>query len=298
MTTLLLVNPAAGHGRGARLAGETAAALEATWGAVERVDTRGPGEAAGLVSAAVGRGVARVVVLGGDGTLHEAANGLLHTGLADPPPITVLPAGTGNDYARMIGTRGLSPTNAVRRLATGVLRRFDVGQAWGEYFINSIGVGFDAAVARRVNQTRWGTGLPAYLAAVAHMIGKFAPYPATVALDGEQFQDTFLLIEVAIGYSVGGGFRLTPDARLDDGLFDLCAIRKLSIPAILAKLPLAMVGRHTRLRQVRMRRSTQVTITPHDGALLTQFDGEVRQRPGPLDIRLLPGALPVLTVAP
>lgn len=295
MTTLLLVNPAAGHGRAARLAGEAMTALQRQWGAVERVDTAGPGDATGLARAAVMRGVERIVVLGGDGTLHEAANGLLQAGHADPPALTILPAGTGNDYARMIGTRGLTPAVAVQRLGAGVLRRFDVGQAWDEYFINSIGVGFDAAVARRVTQTTWGSGLPAYLAAVVRVIGEFKAFAAEVAIDGETFADDFLLVEIAIGYSVGGGFRLTPDAKLDDGLFDLCAIRRLSTSAILAKLPLAMVGRHTRLSQVRMRRSSQVTITPRAGSLLAQFDGELRQREGALTIRIHPGLLPVLT---
>lgn len=294
MATLLLVNPAAGHGRGHRLAGEAAQAIERRWGAVERIDTTGPGVATVAAREAAAR-VERIVVLGGDGTLHEAANGVLQLPAEQRPPITIIPAGTGNDYARMIGTRGLAPAKAVERLARGTVRHHDVGHAWDEYFINSIGVGFDAAVARRVNQTSWGRGILAYLVAVVRTIAEFRSYQATVVVDREEFADTLLLVEVSIGYSVGGGFRLTPDARLDDGLLDLCAIRHLSIPAILAKLPLAMVGRHTRLAQVRMRRGARVTITPTTGQLLVQFDGELRDRAGAIDIRLLPGALPVLT---
>jgi YegS/Rv2252/BmrU family lipid kinase len=293
VTTLLLVNPVAGHGRGRRLASEASRAIERTWGAVERIDTTGPGTATAAAREAAAR-VERIVVLGGDGTLHEAANGILQLPVDQRPPITIIPAGTGNDYARMIGTRGLTPARAVERLSHGTLRRHDVGYAWDEYFINSIGVGFDAAVARRMQQTSWGRGMMAYLVAVIRTMAEFRSYDATVVIDGEQFAETLLLVEVAIGYSVGGGFRLTPDARLDDGLLDLCAIRHLSIPAILAKLPLAMLGRHTRLAQVRMRRGASVTITPRTGHLLVQFDGELRDRPGAIDIRLLPGALPVL----
>lgn len=297
MSTLLLVNPAAGHGRGHRLGAETARAIEGAWGQVERIDTTGPGDATAAALGAAPR-VERVVVLGGDGTLHEAANGLMQLPHDQRPPITVIPAGTGNDYARMIGTRGLGPSAAVERLAHGSVRYHDVGRAWDEYFINSIGLGFDAAVARRVNQTTWGRGILAYIAAVVKTIAEFRSYNATVAIDGETFTDRFLLVEIAIGFSVGGGFRLTPDARLDDGLLDLCAIRHLSVPAILAKLPLAVMGRHTRLRQVRMRRGAAVTVTPACGHLLAQFDGELRDRPGAIEIRLLPAALPVLTALP
>jgi diacylglycerol kinase family enzyme len=195
----------------------------------------------------------------------------------------------------MIGTRSLVPAEAMARLKRGTLRRHDVGLAWGEYFINSIGIGFDAAVAQRVNDSSWGSGILAYVAAVVRVIAGFRASRATVTIDDETFADDLLLTEIAIGYSVGGGFRLTPDAKLDDGLFDLCAIRHLSIPAILVKVPLAMFGRHTRLPQVRMRRGKSVTIRSPDGPLLAQFDGEVRQRPGPIEISLLPGALPVLT---
>lgn len=294
MTTLLLVNPAAGHGRGLRLAAEAATAIERVWGKVERIDTTGPGMAV-AVARETGRGAERVVVLGGDGTLHEAANGLMQLPEAERPPLTIIPAGTGNDYARMIGTRGFSPSAAVERLSKGAVRRHDVGQAWDEYFINSVGIGFDAEVARRVNQSTRGSGILAYLVAVVKTIAGFQSYQATVVAGDDSFADRFLLIEVAIGYSVGGGFRLTPDALLDDGLFDLCAIRHLPVLAILAKLPLAMLGRHTRLAQVRMRRAAAVTVTPGSGSLQAQLDGELRERPGPMQIRLFPGALPVLT---
>ncbi|HWA17209.1 MAG TPA: diacylglycerol kinase family protein [Gemmatimonadales bacterium] len=294
MSTLLLVNPAAGHGRGRRLADEAATAITQHWGGLRRIDTAGPGDAIEIARNAEA-GIERIVVLGGDGTLHEAANGVLQRPETNRPPITIISAGTGNDYARMIGTLGLRPAAAIARLTRGTVRKYDAGYAWDEYFINSIGIGFDAAVARRVNASSWGRGILPYVAAVIRVISEFRSYRATVAIDHETFSDDLLLVEVTIGYSQGGGFRLTPDALLDDGQFDLCAIRHLSTPALLAKLPLAMFGRHTRLPQVRMRRGTTVTIQSSDGPLLVQFDGEVRQRPGPIEIRILPGALPVLT---
>ncbi|MBL8999081.1 MAG: acylglycerol kinase family protein, partial [Gemmatimonadetes bacterium] len=100
MTTILVVNPAAGRGRAGRRAPEARRALETTFGAVEQVTTSAPGSAVEQVRAAVEAGAGRIVVLGGDGTLHEAANGLLRAARAEKPPIAILPAGTGNDYAK------------------------------------------------------------------------------------------------------------------------------------------------------------------------------------------------------
>jgi len=296
MTTIMVVNPTAGRGRAGRLAPGAMDALRAAFGAVDRIETTAPGTATELVRQAVEAGAERVVVLGGDGTLHEAANGLLRAAVRERPAIAILPAGTGNDYAKMAGTLGLSTREAVRRLGTARVRHFDVGTAWGEYFLNSVGIGFDAEVARVVNGWRWITGLPAYLAAVFQVLAHFRTLELDVTADGETFSDHLLLLEVAIGPCVGGGFRLTPDAEPDDGWLDLCAIRHISMPGILVRLPLVMLGKHTGLKAVRMLRARQVAVSSRSGTLHAQFDGELREVAGTMEIRLEPRALPVLVV--
>lgn len=294
MTTLLLVNPTAGRGRAGRVAAEAERAARAAWGAVDRVHTSAPGEAVGLATRAVEAGSERVIVLGGDGTLHEAANGLLRARVAERPPIGILPAGTGNDYAKMTGTAGLKVAEAVRRLRAGKVRRFDVGEAWGEYFLNSVGIGFDAEVAREVNHSKNGSGLPAYFAAALKVMARFRFFEARIEADDRSFTDRLLLLEIGIGPCVGGGFRLTPFAEPDDGLLDICAVQRLSIPGILTKLPLVMLGRHTGLRQVRSFRTTRLAVESTTGPLHAQFDGETREVSGRMDVRLEPRALPVL----
>lgn len=294
MTTILLVNPAAGRGHAARAAPEAERAITSTWGGLRRIDTTAPGSAIDQVRAAVEAGAERIVVLGGDGTLHEAVNGLLRAAVTTRPPIAIVAAGTGNDYAKMARTVGLSPAEAIRRLADGEVRQFDVGLAEGEYFINSVGIGFDAEVARVVSRWKWVRGLPAYLAAVIQVLARFQPVDVEVSADAASFSDRLLLLEIAIGPCVGGGFRLTPEARPDDGWLDLCAIQTLSAVGALLRLPLVMVGKHTALRQVRMLRATSVLVQSRAGTLHAQFDGELREVNGPLHIRLEPGALPVL----
>jgi diacylglycerol kinase (ATP) len=294
LTTLLLVNPTAGHGRAGRVAAVAEQAAREVWGTVQRVDTTAPGEATGIAARAAESGSERIIVLGGDGTLHEAANGLLRARVADRPPIGILPAGTGNDYAKMAGTAGRGVAEAVRSLQGGRVRRFDVGEAWGEYFLNSVGIGFDAEVAREINRSKRGSGLPAYLAAVVRVMARFDAFEATVEADDRSFTDRLLLLEVGIGPCVGGGFRLTPFAQPDDGLLDICAVERLSIFGILTRLPLVMLGRHTGLRQVRSFRTTRLAVESARGPLHAQFDGEIREVSGRMEIRLEPRLLPVL----
>ncbi len=294
MTTLLLVNPAAGRGRAGRLAQPAEAACAAAWGAVERLDTTAPGTAVDQVRAAVERGVERVVVLGGDGSLHEAANGLLRADVPTRPPIAILPAGTGNDFAKLAGTVGLDPAEAVSRLARGRVRMLDVGFAWDEYFLNSVGIGFDAEVAAEVARGGALTGIPAYLVAVTRVLRGFTSPLLTCHSAEASFTDRFLLIEIGVGPVVGGGFRITPHAKPDDGVFDVCAIRHQTTLGILTKLPLAMFGWHTGLAAVRAFRTATLTISRPEGPLRAQMDGELRALRSEMTIALKPLALPVL----
>lgn len=297
MPTLLVVNPAAGRGRAGRLAMEAERALGAAFGVVERIETTAPGAAVTQVRQGVEAGAERVVVLGGDGTLHEAANGLLRAEVRERPPIAIIPAGTGNDYAKLAGTMGHAVHGAVQRIRRAEVRKFDVGLAWGEYFLNSVGIGFDAEVARVVNGWKRFTGMPAYLAAVLKVLSGFRTLELDVTCDEESFVGHLLLLEVAIGPCVGGGFRLTPDASPDDGWLDICAIQRVSMPGILMRLPLVMVGKHTRLKAVRMLRARRVAVSNRNGPLHAQFDGELREVAGSMEIRLEPRALPVLVAS-
>lgn len=297
MTTLLLVNPAAGHGRAARLAPAAESAAREAWGDMERVNTTGPKAGVDLVRRAVEAGARRVVVLGGDGTAHEAANGILRAGVADRPPLAVVPAGTGNDFAKLCGTAADGPEAAIARLARGTIRRLDVGEAWGEFFLNSAGVGFDADVAERLTRLRHGRGLPVYLLTVFRALAGRRPFEAEIQAGPHSFTDRLLLLEIGNGPVVGGGFRITPGAVPDDGLFDVCAVQDMPTLSLLVRLPLVMVGRHLGLRQCRHFRCDRLTVRSRSGELTAHFDGEVRRRSEPLEARVLPAALPVLVSA-
>jgi YegS/Rv2252/BmrU family lipid kinase len=294
MSTLLLLNPAAGHGHAGRVLAETRAAATEAWGAVDVAETRAPGDAVGLAEAAARAGATRVLVIGGDGTVHEAANGIMRLPPGARPALGVIPAGTGNDFAKLAGSLHGRPADKVRRLAGGRVRRIDVGLAWGEYFLNSVGIGFDAAVARQVNLSTWGRGIPAYLAAVGKVIRQFHPFEAQVTAEHEDFRDRFLLLEVGNGPVVGGGFRITPLAVPDDGVLDVCAVEALSTLGILAKLPLVMLGKHLGQKEVRSFRTRRIAVQGFGRPLDAQFDGELRSSSDRMEIGLDPAALPVM----
>jgi diacylglycerol kinase (ATP) len=297
VTTLLVVNPAAGGGHGERALPATLAASRRAWGEVEVQRTTGPGDAAELGRKCAEEGVERVIVLGGDGTIHETANGMLGSGVdADSlPELGIVPIGTGNDFAKLTGTHGLSPVEAVAQLAEGHRKLFDAGLAWGEYFVNSLGLGFDAVVASHVPRYRHLWRPLVYPAAVFRTYRRYRPLQVVVEGDDADYRGGIFCIEVGIGKSAGGGFFLTPGAEPDDGLFDVCLITPLSHLRFLTCMPTAFWGRHTRFKEVRMSKTGCLTVRS-DAPLLAHFDGEVRTGPETIEIRIVENRLPVITV--
>ena len=294
MTTLLLANPAAGGGLAGRDLPAIVTAARRWWPDLTVATTAGPGEAGGLAMNGVTRGASQIIIVGGDGTVHEAANGILSLPLDQRPHLGVVPIGTGNDFARLVGTSKKSPARALELLAAGPRRVFDVGFAWGEYFVNSLGLGFDAAVASRVPRYRHLWRPLVYPAAVASSYFKFQPFEAQVAWDSESFAGPLYCMEVGIGFSAGGGFHLMPDARPDDGVFDVCIVRPLSHWRFVTLMPTAFWGGHVRFREVKMLRTTTLNVTASE-PLLAHFDGEIRENgSSEISIELIPAALPVL----
>src|ERR1041385_5959874 len=141
MSTAILFNPAAGRGR----ARGDAVVDEARhqFGDVTLLATERPGDGVRLGTLAAQQGFERVIAVGGDGTVHEAANGILAAKVARPPALTVVAQGTGNDFAKLVGTHRRSPREAVRRIAAGTVAQFEAGEAWGGVFVNFPGIRLD-----------------------------------------------------------------------------------------------------------------------------------------------------------
>ena len=274
------------------------------WNQAEFRPSTEPGQAAALAQAAAREGFPTVVAAGGDGTVHEVANGLLLA--QSTTALGVLPLGSGNDYARMIGTP-FQPRAVADRLLSSATWEVDVGEVTDvrgrrRFFLNTLGLGLSGAVtweAARLKRAGWGLrGLPLYgLAAVRAIWSAFHSIPISLTMDG-QSQDTHLLyMAVALGRCEGGGFVVAPDARLDDGWFDYLHATRLSRLQALGYVPRLALGKlpepnnqirrgHCRVLEVR---SAQPFYAHVDGEqFLTPADGSQS-----IQVRLLPRALQV-----
>lgn len=303
----IIANPNAAGGKGRRAVPRLRRLLED--GAVSfRMElTAGPGHAADLAREAAEEGVDRLLVVGGDGTLHEVANGLLDSG-AVAPALAVCPVGTGNDFYRMVRAPS-DLAGAMNTALFGRCRAFEVGMArWEggqEHFVNLLGVGIDVEVLRRRSRFRGLPGLSQYLAALLSAAKNFRHQHMIVALEDEAGEEArmearALLAAVTVGPSVGGGFFLSPDARPDDGLLDLFLVEELGLLGILRHLPRVVRGTHGTVPEIHMKRLRRARLESADGAPFHfELDGELMPQTTPwLEIEVLPGRLQILESAP
>ncbi len=286
---LVIVNPQARHG-------ETRSLVPVIEGLLvdmphETIQTESPGHAVDL--AADGEGFDVIVAAGGDGTVHEVLNGLMRHPADARPALAVLPTGSGNDTCRTLGIP-FDLARAALLLATGERRRFDIGRCNDTYFNNSFAAGLDAKVTAKAVEykvTKHRDGLWLYLTALMQVLfHDLAPIHVAVSLDGSgpEERDT-LIVAVTNGPTYGGGFRITPDSRPDDGLFDVCMIDPLTLPRALVRLPFVVAGRHRWLRAVHISRHTSLTLSS-DVPVPAQIDGELLMEKR-YEISLLPAAI-------
>ncbi|HWK88388.1 MAG TPA: diacylglycerol kinase family protein [Longimicrobium sp.] len=291
----VIVNPTAGRGAGARVRARIVQDMERAGARVHVVETERRGHAAELAEAAARDGWPAVVAAGGDGTVHETVNGLMRAaGYGQSIPLGIVPVGSGNDFAQLAGV----PRDAGRALARILAaepRAVDVGRVGDRWFTNGVGIGLDARVAIEVDRKRRLRGLAMYLAALATVLRSWRPARMRVEADGEVVADgPMTLVTVGNGGRHGGGFWICPDARIDDGVLDLCACDALGTLGILGFLPRVMRGSHTGAKCVHMHRVRRLRVTSDD-PLPVHADGEIIARDAhEVDIEVAPGRLRVL----
>jgi diacylglycerol kinase (ATP) len=296
MRTKLIVNPHSARGRTRALLPEIAERLRQLNIDFDLEQTIAPGQAIELARQAVLAGYERLVAVGGDGTLHEVANGLLGMGREKSVVLGLIPSGSGNDFAAALGI----PTGpaACARLRNGSARIVDAGRVTvdggSRFFVNNVGLGLDAEVTIASTRSRYLRGLALYLSSALPVIA-FGRWPYTMQfwINDQEHLQSITLLTVANGTRVGGGFLLTPQAKLDDGLFDICYAAGLSRLETLKLLPRAIKGTHLDHPAVTSTRSTAVKIVAESGAP-AYVDGEVLCTGGRhFELEILPGALSV-----
>lgn len=320
--TLVIANPAAQNGYGAKAAlfveERLQGHLPADGLAIHMTQARHHG----WEVAAKSHGFDTVVALGGDGIIHEVANGLMAIPEQERPVFGILPVGSGNDYARTLNM-GFAIEESVEQLLGAHPKLFDLGCCNGEYFVETLSFGLDAAIAldtmqRRVRTGKTGTvlflesGIDMLLHnrltydyvlrcgdAVGGEAGGEADREAGAGGEadggaGAGTRGQMLMFAVQVGPTYGGGFTICPEASTDDGLFDLCiAHPPMGVLKAVTIFLLSKNAHHTRFKQIEFLKAPALTVRFEGTAPPVQIDGEPFEAEE-FDIRCVPRALQVL----
>jgi diacylglycerol kinase (ATP) len=293
----VVFNPQSGRGRGARLIAPVLSALRAAGGEVEHGATTRPGEEAELATAAIARGIRRVVAVGGDGTWGNVANAVLRSG--QPVTLGIIPGGTGSDLAKSLGIPGKDLAACARIVRNGHVRSMDVGRIEDKYFLNVAGFGYDIAVIEDSWRVRWLSGGLVYQYCALRQLGAFPGFPVEIEIDGVPAgREDLLMLILANGRVFGGGFQIAPRADVGDGRLDAMAFRNMGVLRRLGLMARLLRGTHegspvvkaTTARTYRLRFQAPPAY---------ETDGEWNQaRSAEITVETVPGALRVLVPAP
>lgn len=295
-TLHLFLNPTAGRGRAGRRCSRIEALLAESGYPVETHLSRAVGDLEAQVTAAVDAGARRIVVAGGDGSVHETANGLMRS--HGEAAFGVVPTGTGNDFAKAcdvpLDWQQATQALAARIAVGGGTRTIDVGLMNGRYFANGAGVGFDARVTHIARAYRWPIGDLVYLLAIFRGLVDGVASPAMRIRAGDrQWDGPLTLANVANGPWVGGMFHIAPMANNGDGHFDLMIADAVTRRRVMTLLPAVMSGEHMEQPEIHHWPVTDVTIEA-DEPVPSHLDGEMQPLAARFEISLLPGALRLL----
>ena len=296
MAIPLFINPAAGRGRAGKKMSSLKRLLDANLIEYEIVVSSFAGEVEELVATATSGGAERVIVVGGDGTVHEAINGICRSG--GNTALGVVPIGTGNDFAKACAIpshwEDAATLLADRIRSDAPLRTIDIGRMNDRYFVNCAGIGFDAKVSQIAQSIRLPVGDLVYLLAVFRGMWEGVATPnLQIAYLGETYEGPVTLVNVSNGEWVGGMFHIAPGARNDDGLLNLVYAGAVTRKRVLTLLPKIFAGTHYAEPEVTnraIRRCTIVAASP----VHSHLDGEVQPMQTWFEIEIVENGLRLL----
>ena len=285
-----IVNPVAGHGKCLKLMNMLTEVLLSRNIEYEVVYSDAAGHAKTLAFQAVGRGCDTVVVVGGDGTLKEAAAGIVEAG--GKAVLGIIPGGTGNDYRRSMNIP-IECIDALEIVLKGHSRSVDAALFNGELFLNIGSAGFDASVVETTKKMKW-MGAMSYYAAVFMTLMQYRSQKVRLWIDDVLQEKEFLLMAVGNGTYYGGGMKAMPEAVPDDGKMDVFTVDNIPRYKIAMLFPQFPTGGHVKFPFVKFYRCEQMRIETLGEPFSVQTDGEVYSGIRTAQFSILPGALRVL----
>jgi diacylglycerol kinase (ATP) len=291
---VVAINPNASFGRGREVGPAVVMTLRGLGHEVTSLIEPDFAQLLDATRAAVAEKPDALVVVGGDGMINLGVQALDGSRVA----LGIVPSGTGNDMARGLGIPVGDTEAAITALATALQnppRIIDAGSIAFEggrsRFACILSAGFDALVNERANRMTRPRGRSRYTIALLVELAKLRPIEYTLTLDGVVHRERALLVAVANNLSFGGGMKVAPEARLDDGLFDVVLVRPLGRLAFLRIYPRVFAGTHITDPRVVVHRAATVRVEAE--GVVAYADGE-RIAPLPVDIGMDAGGLRVL----
>lgn len=246
----LIYNPAAGRGKARRKVARVEERLRASGARVDCEPSTSPADLVKIAAESSRAGYDRIVICGGDGTLNLAIREL-DLGRAT---LALIPAGSGDDFARVLGIpRQIDAACDV--VLRGRVREVDVALANEIRYLGVAGFGFDSEVADYANRhVRFLRGSAVYLFAIFRVLPRFRPLQVRLSREGKMRYESIMFAAVGNSRQYGGGIRIVPDAMVDDRELDLCIVHETTRMQLLKTLPRAYTGTHVHSSFVETRR--------------------------------------------
>ncbi|MGB5245380.1 MAG: YegS/Rv2252/BmrU family lipid kinase [Woeseia sp.] len=292
----LLYNPRARRGAAAHRIKGVIAAFADSGVVVTAIPSTAGGDIERKARELSDQGAPRLLLGGGDGSVHEAVNGLMRS--KTPAALGLIPLGTGNDFAKANGIP-LQPADAVAELAVRLAsdaapRVIDVGRLNERYFANGAGIGFDAKISAIASSIQLPIGVLVYPAAVVRGLVDGVVTPRMkMQFDGRELDAQLTLASFNIGQWVGGMFRIAPMARNDDGMLDLVYVDQLTRRQIVPLVPKLLRGTHMSDARVHHELIAHCRIEA-EAKVPAHLDGENQAPQRHFDIGIVAGALRLL----
>jgi len=253
----------------------------------EVIFTERAGHATEIAKAAVGRGADIIVASGGDGTVNEVACALVNTGI----PMGILPAGSGNGLARCLGI-SMSYALALRTIIRGNTKLMDVATVNDILYTSIAGIGFDAHVAQKFADSSI-RGMISYMQIVLNEFRAYKPLTYSLNIDGLKVEKQALMVIFANSNQFGFNTRIAPEAKVDDGLLDVCVIKKMPVSQLLSASYHLLMGTPGKTAYAEYFKGENITIE-NISAPLMNIDGEPKIIESPVNISVKPLSLCVI----
>ena len=285
---LLVLNSKAGKGKATNLCRSLEVLLKSNNLPYEIISKSSPEDTSTELRLKISEGrFEKVVAIGGDGLVNLCLQEVAERDIA----LAVIPAGTGNDFARAVGSLKKSVAEIFNAVQFHKPIAIDLGLITGDFgkrwYVQVLSTGFDALVNKLANRISWPRGQIKYTLATIFTLARFKPIEYEITIDDKHLKQDFMLLSVANGETYGGGMRICPHASNSDGVFDILLVRPVSKIVLLTIFPKVFAGKHIPHPRIEIIRGRNVQLSANASAFA---DGEFVSTL-PIKIENIPNAL-------